>query len=65
MESGLCMKNAAVGISLGSDIVLNINEQDPPEEHRFGVTKLTDWLFLGGEEDVCQVLDSIDVWIVS
>jgi protein-tyrosine phosphatase len=46
-----------------NDIVLSINQQDPPEEHRFGITQLADWLFLGGEEDVCQVLDQVDIWI--
>jgi protein-tyrosine phosphatase len=46
-----------------NDVVLENNQQDPPEKHRFGVSKLTDWLFLGGEEDVCQILDKVDVWI--
>lgn len=50
-------------ISLFNDVVLERDKQDPPDEFRYGVSKLTDWLFLGGEEDVCQVLGEIDIWL--
>lgn len=50
-------------MKLNHDIVYNISDQDEAEDHRFGITKVCDWLFLGGEEDVCQILNEIDVWI--
>lgn len=34
-----------------------------PEDFRYGITEVTDQLFLGGEEDVCQVLSDVQVWV--
>lgn len=36
--------------------------QDYPDSPQ-GVTKLTDYLYIGGQEDVCQILGKVDLWI--
>ena len=50
-------------MKINFDIVYNISDQDEAEDHRIGITKVFDWLYLGGEEDVCQILNEVDVWI--
>jgi protein-tyrosine phosphatase len=44
------------------DIVRSPHEADPPKDWRFGASQLSPWLFIGGQEDVCQVLHHVDVW---
>lgn len=34
-----------------------------PDIFRYGITEVTDQLYLGGEEDVCQVLDNVHLWV--
>ena len=46
-----------------TDITTNILEQDPPQQWRLGAAHITPWLYLGGQEDVCQVLSSVDLWV--
>lgn len=41
----------------------NISEQDEPNWTPQGVTKITEWLFLGGEDDVHEIINEIDIWI--
>lgn len=46
-----------------NDITTIFHEQQEPNMSPQGVTKVLDWLWLGGEDDVDQILESVDVWI--
>lgn len=48
---------------MNCDITNNISEQQSPNLRPYGITKVNDWLFLGGEDDVDQILNQVDVWI--
>ena len=47
-----------------SDFTFELGKgQEEDETLKFGVTEVTDQLFLGGEEDVSDVLDEVDLWV--
>jgi protein-tyrosine phosphatase len=37
--------------------------EHPPQAWRLGVAQVLPWLYLGGQEDVCQIIAQADLWI--